>query len=78
MGIRSMTETVYGLQGKLAWKILSQETLWTRLLIQKYGKQSVYNANEIRCNSSKLWRTLFPHFQNLINMSRWQVGKGDI
>lgn len=32
LGNRSLSETVYGLHGKLAWKILSQETLWTRLL----------------------------------------------
>lgn len=28
--------------------------------------------------ASKLWCTLFPHFQRLQAMSQWQVGKGEI
>lgn len=77
LGIRSIHETVHGLNGKLAWKTISQETLWTRLLRQKYGVQSVYSTTALRANSSKLWRTLFPHFQTLLQMSHWEVGKGD-
>lgn len=48
------------------------------MLLQKYGTASVYNATALRNNSSTFWRTLFPHFQVLISMSHWQVGKGDI
>lgn len=32
----------------------------------------------MRATSSKLWRTLLPHFQNLAHMSRWQLGKGNV
>lgn len=78
LGIRSIHETVHGLHGKLAWKIISKETLWTRLLRQKYGVQSVFSPTALRTNSSNLWRTLFPHFQTLLQMSHWEVGKGDI
>lgn len=78
LGIKLLTETVHGLHGKLAWKIISHETLWTRLLRQKYGVQSVHTSNMLRANSSKLWRTIFPHFQTLLHMSHWEVGKGNI
>lgn len=57
---------------------MSQESLWSRMLLQKYGTTSVYAGNALRANSSKLWRTLYPHFQILSMMSHWQVGKGDI
>lgn len=78
LGIRSVKDTIFGLHGKLAWKILSQQSLWTRMILQKYGRDSVYEANNFRVISSSLWRNLFPHFRNLLSMSHWQVGKGAI
>lgn len=69
---------VFGLHGKLAWKILSQNSIWARIIVQKYGSNSVGDSRALRRNSSYLWRALFPHFQNFIEMSQWQVGRGDI
>lgn len=48
------------------------------MLLQKYGSTNVYGEASIHSNSSKLWRTLLPHFQTLIETSHWQIGKGDI
>lgn len=61
LGIRSVKDTIFGLHGKLAWKIPSQQSLWTRMILQKYGRDSVYEANNFRMISSSLWRNLFPH-----------------
>lgn len=69
---------IYGLYGKLAWKILTQDSLWTRLLFQKYGSGRVHEEKLSLSKSSKLWKTLFPHFQRLENMSQWQIGRGAI
>lgn len=78
LGIRSVSEAIFGLHGKLAWKILAQHSLWTRMLLQKYGTKSVYEATNLRANSSPLWRTVFPHLQRILSMSHWQLGRGDI
>lgn len=78
LGIRSLGDTISGPHGKLAWKILAHDTLWTRMLLQKYGKDSVYNGNSRFSNSSRLWKTIYPHFQRLINVSQWQVGRGEM
>lgn len=48
LGICSVEDTIFGLHGKLAWKILSQDSHWTRMLLQKYGPDSVYNIASIR------------------------------
>lgn len=49
-----------------------------RLLYQKYGMHSVHGSQPLRPNSSRLWKTLWPHFLNLQHMSRWRVGNGNI
>lgn len=41
LGIRTLKDTLYGLQGKLAWKVYSGDTLWTKLMRQKYGDNSI-------------------------------------
>lgn len=74
LGIRTLKDTVYGLQGKLAWKICAGNTLWTRLLRQKYGSigsSGIFNRNQ---SGSLLWRRLYPHFQNIQEIGRWCVG----
>lgn len=78
LGIRKICDTMYGLHGKLAWNIFSGESLWARLLYQKYGLQSVHGLRPPRPNSSRLWKVLWPHFQNLQVMSQWRVGSGQI
>lgn len=74
LGLRSVEDAEFGLHGKLAWKILSQESVWARILLQKYGAHSIYEGDSGRTVTSKLWRLLLPHFHNLIQMSHWQIG----
>lgn len=78
LGIRSVTDMICGLHGKIACKIMSQNSLWTRKLLQKYGDRSIYANTPPLAATSKLWRTVFPHFQNFLQLSHWQLGKGDI
>lgn len=48
------------------------------MVLQKYGEDSIYDDTTLGANSSNLWRTIFPHFQRLNQMSCWEIGKGDI
>lgn len=48
------------------------------MLLQKYGKESMFMETVNNPRASKLWRALFPHFQRLQAMSRWHVGKGEV
>lgn len=54
LAIRKITDTVYGLHGKLAWSIFSGDSRWARLLFQKYGLQSVHGNRRPQPNSSRL------------------------
>lgn len=78
LGIRKISETMYGLHGKLAWNIFSGESIWAQLLYQKYGLNGVHVFQPARPNSSRLWKVLCPRFRNLRYMSRWRVGSGQI
>lgn len=78
LGIRTLKETVYGLQGKLAWKVYAGNSLWSNLLRQKYGAN--YNTGTFisQQSSAALWRQIYTHFQNLGDIGRWSVGQGRI
>lgn len=65
LGIRRFVDTLYGLHGKLAWRIMEGKSLWWRMLLAKYG---VIDGNiQIRQSSSRLWKVLFPAF--------WEIWK---
>lgn len=74
LGIRSLQDTVYGLQGKLAWKVYAGNTIWTKLLRQKYGTKT-YTRQQ---SASTLWRKIYRHLQNFDEIDRWSVGQGTI
>lgn len=76
LGIRSIADTIKGLQGKLAWNIMTGTSLWSKLLMQKYGRGRIFDPGTQQ-NASKLWKELQPHFQSLQNMHQWIVGKGN-
>lgn len=79
LGIRKLSETIYGLHGKLAWNIFPGESLLARLLYEKYGLLGIHGQHTFRPNySSRLWKVLYLHFQNLQHMSCWRVGEGSI
>lgn len=77
LGIRSIKDTMEGLQGKLAWSIMKGESIWSRLLLQKYGREMVQGSGDHHPISSQLWKQLEPHFQRLRDNSRWILGKGN-
>lgn len=62
-GIRSLEDTIVGLQGKLAWKVYFGDTLWMLMLRQKYGVDYATGTYNRRQSASLLWRQLYPHFQ---------------
>lgn len=76
LGIHSLSDKIYGLHGKLAWRLLSGNSLWASLIMQKYG--ALTGSAQYRTNSSRLWNALNPHFQQIHLLSHWQVGRGDI
>lgn len=77
LGIRSVNETIHGLQGKLAWKIFVGGSLWSRVLQQKYGNPGLCGTLVRQQSSSLLWRRLYPHFQNMQhNMGDGVSGRG--
>lgn len=78
LGLRTLKDTNYGLQGKLAWKVYAGNTLWTKLLRQKYGVNSASGEFTRRQSASALWRQIYPHFQNFYDIGRWTVGQGKI
>lgn len=78
LGIRALKDTVYGLQGKLAWKVYTGNTLWTKLLRQKYGSNFNQGAYTRQQSASALWRQIYPHFQNFEEIGQWSVGQGRI
>ncbi|KAL3635943.1 hypothetical protein CASFOL_020490 [Castilleja foliolosa] len=75
LGIRNIHDTVKGLHGKLAWRILERKSLWSSILSQKYKLQDMNNTTH---NPSILWKLLLPHFHNLQSDSIWLIGKGEI
>lgn len=76
LGIRKFSDTIIGLRGKLAWRIIEGKSLWSRILQRKYGV--LHGGLQPRNASSRLWKALFPHFQHLQQMARWQIGRGDV
>lgn len=78
LGLRSLRDTIYGLHGKLAWKVHAGNTLWAKLLRQKYGTDSAKGIYTRHQSASALWRQIYPHFQNLQAIGIWSVGKGQI
>lgn len=52
------------------------KSLWSRILQRKYGV--LHGGLQPRNASSRLWKALFPHFQHLQQMARWQIGRGDV
>lgn len=77
LDIRTVKDTVYS-QGKLAWKIIFRNTLWKKLLRQKYGTPDSSGRYMRQQSASLLWRKLYPQFQLLQECGRWCVGKGEI
>lgn len=78
LGIRSLKDTIFGLQGKLAWKIYEGKTIWANLLRQKYSTNYMPGSYKRSQSASKLWKHLYPHFQNVQDIGRWCVGEGKI
>lgn len=78
LGIRSFKDTIFGLQGKLAWKVFAGNTLWTRILRQKYGLDSEKGVFKRAQSASALWRQIYPHFQNFEDIGIWSIGRGQI
>lgn len=78
IGLRTLKDTIYGLQGRLAWKVYSGNTLLTRLLRQKYGTNYGTGYYTRRQSASALWRQIYPHFQNFQDIGRWSVGQGRV
>lgn len=76
LGIHEFSNTIHSLHGKLAWRIMEGNSLWSKMLSAKYGVLD--DSIQPRQSSSRLWKVFCPHFQNLQRMSRWQVGRGDI
>lgn len=50
LGIHKLSDSMYGLHGKLAWNIFTGESLWARILFQKYGlrKSGLTSARNCR------------------------------
>lgn len=78
LGFRSLKDTILGLQGKLAWKVFAGDTLWTRHLRQKYRINCYMEACSRTQSASRLWRQLYPHFQQFQDLGRWNIGKGHV
>lgn len=78
LGIRSLSDTIHGCQGKLAWKVYSRSSLWARVLQQKYGMVGRHGNVNLLHSASRLWKKLFPNFQKFQHVHLWKVGKGDI
>ncbi|KAL3635512.1 hypothetical protein CASFOL_020059 [Castilleja foliolosa] len=72
LGMRSLTETVNGVQGRLAWNLLQKNSLWSTILNQKYKT----NDENIRNNTSLMWKRLQPHYHDLKKDSIWIIGQG--
>lgn len=78
LGLRTLKDTVYGLQGKLAWKVFGGHTLWARILRKKYGVDSSRGEYSRSQSASALWRQMYPHFQTFQGIGKWSVGEGKI
>lgn len=75
LGIRSLQDTIKGLQGKLAWKVYAGDTLWTRMLRQKYGIDWSTQAYTRQQSASLVWDHLYTHFQHFQDIECWTLGK---
>lgn len=78
LGFRSLNDTIFGLQGKLAWKVFYGDTLWARLLRQKYRVNCTEDAYSRTQSASLLWHKLYPHFQQFQDIGRCNIGKGEV
>lgn len=78
LGIRSLNDTIFGLQGKLDWKVYAGDTLWTRILRQKYGIDCANHAHTRNQSASLLWRQLYKLFQHFEDIRCWTIGRGNV
>lgn len=70
LGIRSLSDTIFGMQGKLAGT-----SLWARIMQQKYGINRCHVPITLHQTDSRLWRKLMQHFQSLLAVATWQIGR---
>lgn len=78
LGIRSLKETLFCMQGKLASKVLSSDSLWARILKTKYGIDKLSREFDFHHSASRLWCKLVPHFQTLNELVFWHIEDGKI
>ncbi|KAL3629954.1 hypothetical protein CASFOL_026266 [Castilleja foliolosa] len=75
LGIRILTDTMFGLHGKLAWNIIQNKSLWSQWMNKKYCR-----GGQLTCTNldSKMWRILFPHVERIQEQAVWMIGRGQI
>ncbi|KAL3620032.1 hypothetical protein CASFOL_034944 [Castilleja foliolosa] len=75
VGIRNLKDTLYGYQGKLAWNLIQGNSLWSKIMNQKYNIHGNMKKNQ---SASAMWKILYPHVDTLKKDSTWVIGKGNI
>ncbi|KAL3655749.1 hypothetical protein CASFOL_000145 [Castilleja foliolosa] len=75
LGIRSLSDTIFGLHGKLAWNIIQNKSMRSQWMNKKHLRGGQLTCTKL---DSKLWRSLFPHIERLQEQAVWILGRGDI
>ncbi|KAL9687458.1 hypothetical protein QQ045_031861 [Rhodiola kirilowii] len=69
LGILSLEYLKPSLHGKLAWKIVAEDSLWCRFMKAKYGNSSKHSA---------VWGNIAHLVDYLKQNSMWMIGRGDV
>jgi len=78
LGLRKMDTINKAFQCKLAWKILTNEdSIWTRLMRDKYLKNKEFLVYAIRPTDSHIWKNVMNCRQLLRKGMIWKVGTED-
>ncbi|XP_041015027.1 uncharacterized protein LOC121257846 [Juglans microcarpa x Juglans regia] len=76
LGLRSFSEVQSVMHMKLAWSLLSTNSLWARFMLQKYGKGRHLSLVVSTHASSRLWRSIVCILPEVCEASKVKANEG--
>ena len=77
--IRSFQDVAKAMRMKMAWKLVTETSLWSTFFKQKY-MQNIhpwYASNSKRPGCSKLWTEIASVMRSILLNSKWLIGNGN-
>ncbi|KAF5202793.1 hypothetical protein FRX31_007621 [Thalictrum thalictroides] len=78
LGLRPLAMTLKAFRMKATWNILNADTLWASFMRAKYIKGKNLKTINLIASTSKSWRDSWFCIQELVELSTWEFGPGDL